>query len=127
MDEDVVIGKVDCTVDTEVCSDNDVTGYPTLKFFKKDEEASKAEKYRGGRDLDSLVKFINKKMGKEVEEEEVRFRHFYRRKARVTRFGLNCLCYSMKTFINSRKGRREKPAMYSLAGLAKLARHGFFS
>ncbi len=50
--------------------DNDVTGYPTLKFFKKDSDEA-AEKYRGGRDLPNLVKFINKKLGVESEEEEV--------------------------------------------------------
>lgn len=63
-----MIAKVDCTVETALCSENDVTGYPTLKFFKKGEEADKAEKYRGARDMDALVKFINKKLGKEVEE-----------------------------------------------------------
>ena len=55
-------------METALCSENDVTGYPTLKFFKKDDEAE-AEKYRGQRDMAALVKFINKKMGLEVEEE----------------------------------------------------------
>jgi thioredoxin domain-containing protein 5 len=68
-DDDVVIANVDCTVETAVCSDNDVTGYPTLKFFKKDSDEV-AEKYRGGRDKDSIVKFISKKMGLEPEETE---------------------------------------------------------
>jgi len=67
---EVVIAKVDCTVETSVCSDNDVTGYPTLKFFKKDGGDDSAEKYRGGRDKDNLVKFINKKLGAEPEETE---------------------------------------------------------
>ena len=67
---EVVIAKVDCTVETSVCSDNDVTGYPTLKFFEKDGKDDSAEKYRGGRDKDSLVKFINKKLGAEPEEEK---------------------------------------------------------
>jgi thioredoxin domain-containing protein 5 len=69
-EKDVVIAKVDCTVETAVCSDNDVTGYPTLKFFKKDSEEA-AEKYRGGRDLENLVKFINKEMGLEQEKEDL--------------------------------------------------------
>merc|ERR1719367_1256669 len=54
---EVVIAKVDCTVETAVCSDNDVTGYPTLKFFKKDGGDDSAEKYRGGRQKDTFVKF----------------------------------------------------------------------
>lgn len=66
---EVVIAKVDCTVETSVCSDNDVTGYPTLKFFKKDGGDDSAEKYRGGRDMENLAKFINKKLGAEPEEE----------------------------------------------------------
>jgi len=45
-----------------------VTGYPTLKFFKSGSDSG--VKYRGQRDLDSLVKFINQQMGIEQPEEE---------------------------------------------------------
>jgi len=68
-EKDVLIGKVDCTIETALCSAQDVTGYPTLKFFKSGTDSG--VKYRGQRDLDSLVKFINQQMGIEVEEEKV--------------------------------------------------------
>jgi len=67
-EKDVLIGKVDCTVETALCSAQDVTGYPTLKFFKSGSDSG--VKYRGQRDLDSLVKFINQQMGIEQPEEE---------------------------------------------------------
>ena len=38
-----------------------VGGYPTLKFFPKNNKAG--EDYEGGRDLDDLVSFINEKCG----------------------------------------------------------------
>jgi hypothetical protein len=48
----------------------DVTGYPTLKFFKSG--ADSGVKYRGQRDLDSLAKFIEEQMGRgEAKEEKV--------------------------------------------------------
>ncbi len=46
----------------------DVTGYPTLKFFKK---ADSSTKHRGGRDLDALVAFIDEQMGRAPAKEEV--------------------------------------------------------
>ncbi len=46
-----------------------MTGYPTLKFFKKEGE-EEAEKYRGQRDLANLNKFVAQKLGKEVEVSE---------------------------------------------------------
>jgi len=67
-EKDVLIGKVDCTIETALCSAQDVTGYPTLKFFKSGTDSG--VKYRGQRDLDSLVKFINEQMGIEQPEEE---------------------------------------------------------
>lgn len=71
-DSRVRIGKVDCTTDNTVCSEHDVTGYPTLKFFKAGE--SQGTKFRGTRDLPSLTSFINEqlvqKIGSPSEEEE---------------------------------------------------------
>jgi len=52
----VVVADVDCTSDggKEVCSDNGVTGYPTIMYWLDGKE----EKYQGGRDYDSLKKFV---------------------------------------------------------------------
>lgn len=63
------IAKVDCTVATALCSAQDVTGYPTLKFFKNGAEKDDGVKYRGNRDLASLEKFIAEKLGNEIPEE----------------------------------------------------------
>merc|ERR1712117_373422 len=65
--QEVVVAKVDCTVETALCSAQDVTGYPTLKFFKSLETS---EKHRGGRDLDSLVAFIDEQMGRAPAKKE---------------------------------------------------------
>uniref|UniRef100_A0A1B6DFB0 Thioredoxin domain-containing protein n=1 Tax=Clastoptera arizonana TaxID=38151 RepID=A0A1B6DFB0_9HEMI len=59
----VVIAKVDCTVDTELCSIQDVTGYPTLKFFKMGESGDTGVKFKGTRDLSTLTSFINTNLG----------------------------------------------------------------
>lgn len=63
----VKIGKVDCTQQNELCSSHEVTGYPTLKFFKVGVEES--VKFRGTRDLPTLTNFINEQLG-EVPEPE---------------------------------------------------------
>lgn len=51
----VVVADVDCTVEKDVCSDNGVSGYPTIKYFKDGNK--EGESYSGGRDYDSLEKF----------------------------------------------------------------------
>ena len=53
----VLIGDADCTVETELCSDHGVKGYPTIKYFPAGEGAAGAKDYSGGRDFDSLKKF----------------------------------------------------------------------
>lgn len=68
-DKVATIGKVDCTIHTALCSGQDVTGYPTLKFYKNGAEKADGVKYRGQRDLASLEKFIGEQLGNVVAEE----------------------------------------------------------
>merc|ERR1711972_243192 len=69
-EKEVMIGRVDCTTATALRSAQDVTGYPTLKFFKDGAEKEDGVKYRGNRDAASLEKFIAEKLGNEVPEEK---------------------------------------------------------
>ena len=64
----VRIAKVDCTQHAKVCSDNDVTSYPTLKFFHLKSE-DEPVKYRSARDLPSLTNFINDQLGSSLTQE----------------------------------------------------------
>nr|AAF89535.1 protein disulfide isomerase 5 [Giardia intestinalis] len=56
--EGVVIAEVDCTVAREVCQEEGVRGYPTLRFYKNGEFL---EAYSGARDLESLKAFVTSK------------------------------------------------------------------
>ena len=49
----VLIGDVDCTVETDLCSEYDVSGYPTIKYFTPETD-EKGDSYNGGRDFDAL-------------------------------------------------------------------------
>jgi len=50
----VVIADVDCTQHQDLCGKHDVSGYPTIKYYEQGEP----KKYQGGRDFDSLKKFV---------------------------------------------------------------------
>ena len=65
----VRIAKVDCTENQKTCSGNEVTSYPTLKFFKLNNEEEPV-KYKSTRDLPSLTQFINDQLGSSTPEEE---------------------------------------------------------
>lgn len=56
----VPLAKVDCTVETDTCSKYGVSGYPTLKIFKKGEFA---KEYDGPREADGIIKVMNKEAG----------------------------------------------------------------
>lgn len=63
----VVIGDVDCTSGGEkVCNDIGVEGYPTIKYFTA-ETGKKGEDYSGGRDFDSLDKFVKETLAKKCD------------------------------------------------------------
>lgn len=57
--EDIVIGKVDATKEKDLAEKYEVQGYPTLKWFTDGD----ATEYSGGRDTDSIVRWVKKKTG----------------------------------------------------------------
>ncbi|CAF2527917.1 unnamed protein product [Rotaria sp. Silwood2] len=59
-DPPVSLAKVDCTVETKVCSKYGVSGYPTLKIFKNGEFS---EDYNGPREADGIVSTMRSKAG----------------------------------------------------------------
>ncbi|XP_020241100.1 probable protein disulfide-isomerase A6 [Asparagus officinalis] len=59
--ENVVIANLDADNYKDLAEKYGVSGYPTLKFFPKDNKAG--EDYDGGRDLAEFVTFINEKCG----------------------------------------------------------------
>ena len=53
----VMIGDADCTgLAQDICNELGVQGYPTIKYFVDGD--TEGQKYNGGRDYDSLVKFV---------------------------------------------------------------------
>jgi len=59
----VVIAKVDADAHKELGSRYGVTGFPTLKFFPKGGDSKKPKDYSGGRELDSLIEYVNGEAG----------------------------------------------------------------
>lgn len=60
--KEVVIGDVDCTVESELCQEYGVQGYPTIKYFTSS-TAPKGDSYSGGRELNDLRSFTEEKLG----------------------------------------------------------------
>ncbi|KAI6674554.1 hypothetical protein NL676_002460 [Syzygium grande] len=60
-EEDVVIANLDADKYKDLGEKYGVSGFPTLKFFPKNNKDG--EEYDGGRDLDDFVNFINEKCG----------------------------------------------------------------
>jgi protein disulfide-isomerase-like protein len=62
-ESEVVIAKLDADEHKAPASEFDVSGYPTIKFFPKDNKAG--ETYEGGRSPQDFVDFINSRTGSE--------------------------------------------------------------
>jgi len=52
----IPIAKVDCTVEEEVCQQQEVRGYPTLKVFRN----GAPSEFKGQRKADSIISYMKK-------------------------------------------------------------------
>lgn len=65
-DPPVILAEVDCTAEgKDTCSQHGVSGYPTLKAYKRGE---KAFDYEGPRDSDGIVRYMRGKAGPSSKE-----------------------------------------------------------
>lgn len=59
----VIIAEVDTDEQKQLAKDFGIEGLPTLLWFEAGSEGKNPVKYSGGRDIDSLAKFISAKTG----------------------------------------------------------------
>lgn len=63
-EKDVIISSVDCDAYGQLAEEYKVEGFPTIKFFGQG--GSEVEDYKGARDVDGFVTFINEKTGLDI-------------------------------------------------------------
>ncbi|KAG0359088.1 protein disulfide-isomerase precursor [Podila minutissima] len=54
--KNIPIAKVDCTVETDLCQEQGIQGYPTLKVFRNGSPSD----YQGARKADAIVSYLQK-------------------------------------------------------------------
>lgn len=54
-----LVADVDCTVEEDLCTQNGVEGYPTIKYG----DPSDLQDYQGGREFDDLIVFAKENLG----------------------------------------------------------------
>jgi len=62
------VAKVDCTVEKDVCSEQGIRGYPTIKFFVD----GKAHDYSGQRTVEAFTSYVEKTKNPAAAQEEVK-------------------------------------------------------
>lgn len=64
----LIVATVDCTLETALCAEQEVSGYPTLKYYGQG--TSKAILFRGNRDLKTFQDFLEEQDMLEERREE---------------------------------------------------------
>lgn len=60
-EHNISLAQIDCTEDQQLCMDQGIQGYPTLKIFKNGQiDADAAQSYDGQRTADSIVQYMIK-------------------------------------------------------------------
>ncbi|XP_028118354.1 protein disulfide-isomerase 5-1-like [Camellia sinensis] len=67
-EDEIEIGRVDCSTDKPVCNKVDIHSYPTFKLFYNGEEVVK---YQGPRDVESLKIFVLEEVEKAATEAQL--------------------------------------------------------
>lgn len=65
---EIKLGKVDAIEETKLKEEFDITGYPTMKFFR----SGKPIEYTGGRQADEIIKWVEKRASPIAEIESVK-------------------------------------------------------
>jgi len=55
-EENILLAEVDCTVESDICNEVGVRGYPTLKVYRN----GKASDYKGQRTSESIISYMKK-------------------------------------------------------------------
>lgn len=58
-EQNISLAQIDCTEDQELCMNQGIRGYPSLKIFK-DGDAGNSLEYEGGRSTESIVNYMIK-------------------------------------------------------------------
>ncbi|GJP73174.1 hypothetical protein CLOP_g3910 [Closterium sp. NIES-67] len=61
---DIVIAKLDCDAEKDMCQKFAVSGFPTLKFFPA--QATTPQDFMEQRTIENIVAFLNKKLGAKI-------------------------------------------------------------
>lgn len=62
-DKSVFIADVNCSDEEELCKENDVQGYPTIKVYKD----GKVDAYNGGRSFEELFAYVDENLAEKCQ------------------------------------------------------------
>ena len=63
VNDQLVIKKVDCTVERQLCSEQQIQGYPTLKYWSETtEDKEQGDRYTSARDYRAIKKHIDENL-----------------------------------------------------------------